>query len=78
MIKKKKMIGFLAGLFLLSFNQLSLASDPPDRVIRLSYVSQDLSFSPAGEDFWVQAVQNRPLYLGDKLWAGTKPKHNCN
>lgn len=74
MIKKKRVIGFIAGLFLLSFNQLILASDPPNRVIRLSYVTQDLSFSPAGEDFWVQAVPNRPLYLGDKLWAGTKAK----
>jgi len=28
-----------------------------------------VSFQPAGEDDWVQAVPNRPMTTGDKLWA---------
>jgi hypothetical protein len=28
-----------------------------------------VSFSPAGEDDWVQATLNRPLTTGDRLWA---------
>lgn len=44
--------------------------DPPSRVARLSHVRGELSFSPAGEDEWVDATRNRPLIRGDRLWAG--------
>ncbi|MBS0446452.1 MAG: hypothetical protein JSR59_10945 [Proteobacteria bacterium] len=44
-------------------------ADPPSRVIRLSQVDGAVSFSPAGDDDWVQAVINRPLIAGDRLWA---------
>lgn len=44
--------------------------DPPSRVARLSHVRGELSFSPAGEDNWVDATRNRPLIRGDRLWAG--------
>jgi hypothetical protein len=43
--------------------------DPPSRVARLSYVDGSVSFNPAGTDEWVNAVINRPLTTGDKLWA---------
>ncbi len=43
--------------------------DPPTRVARLGYLEGSVSFQPAGEDDWVQAVPNRPLTTGDKLWA---------
>ena len=43
--------------------------DPPDRVARLGYMQGSVSFQPAGEPDWVQAVQNRPMTTGDKLWA---------
>jgi hypothetical protein len=43
--------------------------DPPGRVARLSYVQGSVSFQPAGESDWVQAVPNRPMTTGDKLWA---------
>src|SRR6185437_2671138 len=43
--------------------------DPPGRVARLSYVEGAVSFRPAGEQDWVQAVRNRPMTTGDKLWA---------
>ena len=44
-------------------------SDPPGRVARLGYMQGAISFQPAGENEWVQAVSNRPITTGDKLWA---------
>ena len=46
-----------------------VAADPPSRVGRLGYVSGAVSFSPAGENDWVQASLNRPLGAGDRLWT---------
>src|SRR5882762_4714757 len=43
--------------------------DPPSRVARLGYLQGSVSFQPAGESEWVQAVPNRPMTTGDKLWA---------
>ena len=43
--------------------------DPPTRVARLGYMEGSVSFQPAGETDWVQAVPNRPMTTGDKLWA---------
>jgi FecR protein len=44
-------------------------ADPPTRVARLSFLSGDVSFVPAGENDWVEAQMNRPLITGDKLWT---------
>jgi len=35
--------------------------DPPSRVARLGYMEGSVSFQPAGEPDWVQAVANRPM-----------------
>jgi len=43
--------------------------DPPSRVARLGYIEGSVSFQPAGETDWVQAVDNRPMTTGDKIWA---------
>ncbi len=43
--------------------------DPPSRVARLGYMQASVSFQPAGESDWVQAVSNRPMTTGDQLWA---------
>jgi hypothetical protein len=43
--------------------------DPPTRVARLGYLEGSVSFEPAGENDWVQAVPNRPMTTGDKLWV---------
>ena len=43
--------------------------DPPSRVARIGYLEGSVSFQPAGEPDWVQAVANRPMTTGDKLWA---------
>ena len=44
-------------------------ADPPARVARLAYINGAVSFSPAGEDIWVEAAINRPLITGDRLWV---------
>ncbi len=44
-------------------------ADPPSRVARLASTSGAISFSPGGEDQWVQANLNRPLTSGDRVWA---------
>src|SRR5258708_4175354 len=43
--------------------------DPPGRVARLGYMDGSVSFQPAGESEWVEAVSNRPMTTGDKLWS---------
>ncbi|MFY9560570.1 MAG: DUF6600 domain-containing protein [Terriglobales bacterium] len=43
--------------------------DPPSRVARIGYMEGSVSFQPAGETDWVQAVANRPMTTGDRLWA---------
>ena len=48
------------------------SADPPSRVARLGYMSGAVSFSPAGENDWVQARVNRPLTSGDRLWADAR------
>jgi hypothetical protein len=49
--------------------QDSQQDDPPSRVARLGYMEGSVSLQPAGESEWVQAVANRPMTTGDKLWA---------
>jgi uncharacterized protein DUF6600 len=43
--------------------------DPPSRVARLAYLQGSVSFQPAGESEWVEAVTNRPMTIGDQLWV---------
>jgi hypothetical protein len=45
------------------------ASNPPDRVAQLSYAEGSVSLEPAGTANWTNAVVNRPLTLGDRLWT---------
>jgi hypothetical protein len=42
--------------------------DPPGRVARLSYVEGQVSLAPAESEDWAEAVLNRPLTTGDRLW----------
>ncbi len=46
------------------------SADPPSRVARLSYISGDLGFQPAGATDWTDASVNRPLTTGDRLSTG--------
>ena len=57
-----------AGFLTLTFSGWA-AAEPPSRVARLAYIGGTVSFSPAGQPDWVQAVVNRPLTTGDRLWA---------
>src|SRR5258706_3783735 len=50
-------------------DRCSQQDDPPSWVARLGYMEASVSFQPAGEPDWVQAVPNRPMTTGDKLWA---------
>ena len=43
--------------------------DPPTRVARMSYASGRVSYSPGGNDTWVEARVNRPVVTGDRLWS---------
>jgi hypothetical protein len=59
---------FAAGIAVLAVSGW-VSADPPSRVARLGYMNGAVSFSPAGENDWVQATINRPLTTGDRLWA---------
>ena len=61
-------LGFVAVPFT-SQAQDQDQDDPPGRVARLGLTEGSVSFQPAGEDQWVEAVHNRPMTTGDKLWA---------
>jgi hypothetical protein len=58
----------LLGCLTLAWSGLASA-EPPSRAARLGYISGTVSFSPASQPDWVQAVVNRPLTTGDRLWA---------
>ncbi len=45
------------------------AQDPPSSVGRLNYISGSVSFQPGGVNDWVPATVNRPLTVGDQLYA---------
>ena len=73
-----KKLGWLSATLLVALATVALPQqaaaqdqqdDPPGRVARLGYMQGSVSFQPAGESEWVQAVANRPMTTGDKLWA---------
>jgi len=43
--------------------------DPPTRVARISYVDGSVSLQPGGQGDWGSAAKNRPITIGDKIWA---------
>ncbi|HEU4845055.1 MAG TPA: DUF6600 domain-containing protein, partial [Burkholderiaceae bacterium] len=64
----RRLRALLAGILSLMLCGLA-AAEPPSRAARLGYISGTVSFSPAGESDWLQAIVNRPLTTGDSLWA---------
>jgi hypothetical protein len=44
-------------------------SDPPARAATLSLIEGTVAFAPAGETEWADAVVNRPVTRGDRLWT---------
>ncbi|MCP8690068.1 DUF6600 domain-containing protein, partial [Marinobacterium sedimentorum] len=63
----------LPGLLLFALYAVLFASsanaDPSGRVGYLSDSHGLVSYSPSGEDQWVNVVRNRPLIRGDRLWT---------
>ena len=43
--------------------------DPPGRVAALSRTEGSVAFAPAGEPEWSDALVNRPITRGDRLWT---------
>lgn len=43
--------------------------DPPSRVARIGHVDGEATVAPAGTDEWAEAVLNRPLTSGDRVWV---------
>ena len=56
-------------LFLTLPGIISVQDDPPSRVARLDFIQGSVSFQPAGTQDWFDANPNRPLTIGDQLWA---------
>jgi hypothetical protein len=69
-LPRLRTLALVIGVAALSFGGLASA-DPPSRVARLGYIGGAVSFSPAGENDWVQATINRPITTGDRLWVDT-------
>ena len=53
----------------LMFGAAPVLADPPARVARLSHIRGSVSFLPAGENDWGDAILNRPLVTGDQLYT---------
>jgi hypothetical protein len=65
-------VAALLALFFLATPPQAIANDdddPPTRAARLSYMGGAVSFAPAGSDDWMEAVVNRPMTVGDKVWT---------
>jgi hypothetical protein len=65
---RTRIVALLLGVAALLFAGW-VSADPPTRVARLGYISGAVSFSPAGENDWVEARTNRPLTTGDRVWV---------
>ncbi len=46
-----------------------IVADPPGRVARLSHTDGEVVIAPAGTEEWAEALLNRPLTTGDRLWT---------
>ena len=44
-------------------------TDPPARVAALSHIEGSVAFAPEGETEWSDAMRNRPITQGDRLWT---------
>jgi hypothetical protein len=55
----------------LAFAAISASAqvDPPARVAALSHAEGSVAFAPSGETEWSDAVLNRPITRGDRVWT---------
>jgi hypothetical protein len=61
----------IAGLFVFVAPQARAEEekDPPTRVARISSIDGSVSLQPGGQGDWGTAAKNRPMTIGDKIWA---------
>jgi hypothetical protein len=52
--------------------------DPPGRVARLEYMTGSVSVQPQGTGDWVEGSMNRPLTIGDNVWADKDSRAELN
>ena len=52
--------------------------DPPGRVARLGYMTGSVSIQPQGTGDWVDGSVNRPLTIGDNVWADKDSRAELN
>ncbi|MHB8949545.1 MAG: DUF6600 domain-containing protein [Rhodoferax sp.] len=75
---KRPSVGIHAFAFLVAVAGLffsgAASADPPSRAARLAYAVGAVSFTPAGENDWIQAPVNRTLTAGDRLWVGPRAR----
>lgn len=45
------------------------SNDPPSRVARISVIDGSVSIQPGGTGDWGNAMKNRPVTIGDKIWV---------
>ncbi len=67
--KLPRSTALLVAALLLIAAMPAFAGDPPERVLRLKYMSGQVSFQPGGVDDWVAATTNRPLTTADRIWT---------
>jgi hypothetical protein len=71
-IRKLRLLLCLPGLLcFLSITPTARAEegDPPSRVARISFLDGTVSLQPGGTGDWGAAARNRPVTVGDKIWA---------
>ncbi|MGA9965586.1 MAG: DUF6600 domain-containing protein [Terriglobales bacterium] len=52
--------------------------DPPGRAARLGYMTGSVSVQPQGTGDWVEGSLNRPLTIGDNVWADKDSRAELN
>ncbi len=67
--QSKLFAALLLFVMFLAVHAFADEGDPPDRVVRLSYMDGAVSFEAAGGNDWSQATLNYPLTTGDRLWT---------
>jgi hypothetical protein len=58
-----------AGLVCLPAGANADEGDPPSQVARISYLNGSVSFQAGGAGEWGNAVLNRPMTIGDRIWT---------
>jgi hypothetical protein len=61
--------GLLVAVAFAAIGASAQAEDPPERVAALSHTEGSVAFAPAGETEWSDAILNRPITRGDRLWT---------